>query len=262
MAARPRDGILVAAFTLAVFLNAALLFSVQPMFTKMVLPLLGGTPSVWNSAMLFFQCALLGGYLYAHLTTRALSPPRQAALHLALLAAALLTLPVAVRAGWAPSGRGAPIPWLIGLLTVSLGLPFFALSAGAPLLQRWFSATAHPDAANPYFLYAASNLGSLVALLAYPLLVEPRLALGAQSRAWSWGYWALALLVGACAVLARRAGAGGARWAGGGGGALTADADAVSPAALTAHRPPPTYVVARWVLRARGPASLHQRVTT
>ena len=252
MAARPRDAVLVGAFTLAVFLNAALLFSVQPMFTKMVLPLLGGTPSVWNSAMLFFQCALLAGYLYAHLTTRALSPPRQAALHLALLAAALLTLPVAVRAGWAPSGRGAPIPWLIGLLTVSLGLPFFALSAGAPLLQRWFSATAHPDAGNPYFLYAASNLGSLAALLAYPLLVEPRLALGAQSRAWSWGYWALALLVGACALLAR--GSGGRSQAGG--------EPLHSGLVPTSHLRPPVSLIARWILLALVPSSLLLGVTT
>ena len=252
MAARARNATLVATFTLAVFLNAALLFSVQPMFTKMVLPLLGGTPSVWNSAMLFFQCALLGGYLYAHLTTRALSPPRQAALHLALLAAALLTLPVAVRAGWAPSGRVAPIPWLVGLLTVSLGLPFFALSAGAPLLQRWFAATAHPDAANPYFLYAASNLGSLAALLAYPLVIEPRWPLGDQSRAWSWGYWALALLVGACAVLARRSG--GRPEVGGG----------TEPLGLapTSHLPPPTSLVARWILLALVPSSLLLGVTT
>jgi hypothetical protein len=207
MTPRRRNAVLVAVFTLAIFVNAALLFSVQPMFSKMVLPLLGGTPSVWNSCMLFFQVALLGGYLYAHLTTRALAPARQAALHLALLAAALLTLPVAVRAGWSPPTGGAPIPWLVGLLAVSLGLPFFALSAGAPLLQRWFASTAHPSASNPYFLYAASNLGSLVALLGYPLLVEPRLRLSEQSRAWSWGYWALALLVGACALLARRAAA-------------------------------------------------------
>jgi hypothetical protein len=246
-----RHRTLVAAFTIAIFVNAALLFSVQPMFTKMVLPLLGGTPSVWNSCMLFFQVALLGGYLYAHLTTRALAPARQATLHLALLAAALLTLPVAVRAGWAPPTGGAPIPWLVGLLAVSLGLPFFALSAGAPMLQRWFASTSHPNAANPYFLYAASNLGSLVALLGYPLLVEPRLRLSEQSRAWSWGYWALALLVGVCALLARRAAAYG--------GPATAESPAGTRPLASAIRP---LLVGRWIVLALVPSSLLLGVTT
>lgn len=264
----PRDAALVAAFTVAVFVNAALLFSVQPMFSKMVLPLLGGTPSVWNSCMLFFQVALLGGYLYAHLTSRALPPARQAALHLALLAAALLTLPVAVRAGWSPPPGGAPIPWLVGLLTISLGLPFFALSAGAPLLQRWFAATAHPSAANPYFLYAASNLGSLVALVGYPLLVEPRLRLSEQSRLWSWGYWALALMVGACALLARRATAGPLHTP------RSTLPDSPPRPALVGERgawsveeqsrlsSPPAPLVARWIVLALVPSSLLLGVTS
>src|SRR5690348_15639536 len=144
-------------FTAAVFLNAALLFSVQPMFSKMALPLLGGTPAVWNTCMLFFQAALLGGYLYAHLTTSKLS-------------------------------NGSPVIWLVGLLTVSLGAPFLMLSTGAPLLQRWFSQTNHRDAANPYFLYAASNLGSMVALLAYPALLERTMSLTTQNRVWTVGY--------------------------------------------------------------------------
>ena len=248
----PANAALVAAFTVAIFVNAALLFSVQPMFSKMVLPLLGGTPSVWNSCMLFFQVALLGGYLYAHLTSRALAPARQAALHLALLAAALLTLPVAVRAGWSPPPGGAPVPWLVGLLTVSLGLPFFALSAGAPLLQRWFASTAHPSAANPYFLYAASNLGSLAALIGYPLLVEPRLRLSEQSRLWSWGYWSLALMVGACALLARRAAA----------APLAAEPAQRSSLVARHSSSPPPRLVARWIALALVPSSLLLGVTS
>ena len=279
-----RPTLLVSIFTLAIFANAALLFSVQPMFSKMVLPLLGGTPSVWNSCMLFFQVALLGGYLYAHLTSRALAPARQAALHLALLAAALLTLPIAVRAGWSPPPGGAPIPWLVGLLTVSLGLPFFALSAGAPLLQRWFASTSHPNAANPYFLYAASNLGSLVALLGYPLLVEPRLRLSDQSRLWSWGYWGLALMVGACALLARRMAVPRVEDRGDGiplhaprstpldppsepalvgeGGARSVEEPARLSSAVTRASSPPGLLVARWIVLALVPSSLLLGVTS
>ncbi|MEO7967005.1 MAG: hypothetical protein ABIT38_24160, partial [Gemmatimonadaceae bacterium] len=147
-------------FILATFLNAALLFAVEPMFTKMVLPLLGGTPAVWNTCLLFFQGALLVGYLYAHLTSRWLATRTQALLHLGLLAISLSLLPIAIPANSAPpSATSLPIPWLLALLTSTLGLPFLLLSAGAPMLQRWFATTRHPASANPYQLYAASNLG-------------------------------------------------------------------------------------------------------
>lgn len=202
----PVPGLVVAAFAAAIFLNAALLFAVEPMFTKMVLPLLGGTPSVWNTCLLFFQGALLVGYGYAHLTSRWLTVPRQAALHLAALVAAVAFLPVSLPAGAAPppGGSAQAIGWLLARLTIGLGVPFVLLAAGAPLLQRWFSTTRHRSAGNPYFLYVASNLGSFAALLAYPVLIEPRLRLGEQGVRWAQGYGVLVLLVLSAAWLAWR----------------------------------------------------------
>ncbi len=189
--------LLVPIFAVATFLNAALLFAVEPMFTKMVLPLLGGTPSVWNTCLLFFQGALLVGYLYAHLTSRWLSVARQATTHLALLAISLLALPIVVSRDLVPptSGTGAAIAWLLALLATTLGPPFVLLAAGTPMFQRWFATTRHPSAANPYFLYVASNAGSFVALLAYPTLIEPRWRLGEQSSVWALTYGGLIVLV-------------------------------------------------------------------
>ena len=203
MPTRPR--LVASLFTTAVFLNAALLFAVQPMFSKMVLPSLGGTPAVWNTCMMFFQTALLAGYLYSHVATNRLPVRVHAPVHIALLALSTVALPIGIASGFGSPPNDAPILWLVGLLAVSLGAPFFLLSTGAPLLQRWFSRTGHPDAHNPYFLYAASNLGSMVSLLAYPLLLEPKLALDDQSMAWTVAYVALIVLIGACAVIARRA---------------------------------------------------------
>jgi hypothetical protein len=191
-------------FTVTLALSAALLFSVQPMFAKMVLPLLGGTPAVWNTSMVFFQAALLAGYAYAHYSTQLLDVRRQSILHLVVLVAAFVVLPVAVATDWSPPMEATPAPWLLALLTVSIGLPFFALSATAPLLQKWFSHTYHTDASNPYFLYAASNLGSIAALLAYPILIEPFLGLAEQSQTWTIAYAGLVSLMVACAWLLRR----------------------------------------------------------
>ena len=199
-----RSGAVVALFSTTLFVNAALLFSVQPMFSKMVLPMLGGTPAVWNTCMLFFQTALLGGYLYAHVTTRWLDVRKQSIVQLLFFGLTFLTLPISVAAGWQPGGGDLPVWWLVGLLTVSLGAPFFMLSTGAPLLQRWFSESGHPSAANPYFLYAASNLGSMVALVAYPLLIEPTLRLAEQRYLWTVAYVLLVLLIGTCALITRR----------------------------------------------------------
>ncbi|MBT3495058.1 MAG: fused MFS/spermidine synthase [Rhodospirillaceae bacterium] len=192
-------------------LGALLLFWVQPMFSKMVLPLLGGSPAVWNIAMVFFQATLLAGYLYAHLGQRYLRPKRQAVVHLILLALAFSALPIAVAADLHPPNDGQPAVWLLVLLTLSVGLPFFALAATAPMLQSWFAYTGHRDAANPYILYAVSNFGSILALLAYPVLLEPVLTLGQQSLTWAVGFTLLALLIGACAwLLLRRYQSGGA----------------------------------------------------
>jgi hypothetical protein len=192
-------------YALTLFLSAFLLFAVQPLFTKMVLPLLGGSAAVWNTAMVFFQATLLAGYAYAHLSTRFLGPKQQVLAHGAVLLTGILALPLGVASGWTPPAGGAPIPWLIALLAVSIGLPFFAVSATAPLLQKWFAHTDHAAASDPYFLYGASNLGSLAALLSYPLLIEPALGLRLQSWSWTAGYGLLALAIATCGfVLVRR----------------------------------------------------------
>ncbi|MCR4411325.1 MAG: fused MFS/spermidine synthase [Thermoguttaceae bacterium] len=188
-------------YALTLFASATLLFFVQPMFAKMALPLLGGTPAVWNTCMVFYQAVLLLGYLYAHFSTKWLGPRRQAAVHLAVLLLPWLVLPIGIAANQLPTGGENPVPWLLLLLTVSVGLPFFVVSASAPMLQAWFAATGHPSARDPYFLYAASNLGSMLALLGYPVLIEPHLTLAAQSRYWAIGYAVLSVLTFGCAVL-------------------------------------------------------------
>ena len=194
---------MVIVYAASIFLSATLLFLIQPMFARMVLPLLGGAPAVWNTAMVFFQAALLAGYAYAHALSGRVPPRRQVLLHLLVLLLPLAALPIAVPAGWTPPGRDNPIPWLLALLAVAVGLPFFAVSTSAPLLQRWFARTGHRAAADPYFLYAASNLGSMLALVSYPLLVEPYLRLSAQTWVWAAGYGLLVVLVGACGFLVR-----------------------------------------------------------
>ena len=200
------NGLLLAAFIAAIFVSASLLFAVQPLFTKLVLPRFGGSPSVWSVAMVFFQAMLLAGYGYAHLLTRCLPLRYAIATHLAVMLVAVIALPLSIAGGWGrPPAHGEAF-YLIGLFSVSVGLPFFALAANSPLLQAWFAATGHPHGRDPYFLYAASNLGSLVALLAYPFVLEPWLGLSVLSRAWTIGYAVLVLSVAsAFAMVARRA---------------------------------------------------------
>ena len=194
-------------YAATLFVSALLLFWVQPLVAKMMLPLLGGAPAVWNTAMMFFQLVLLAGYGYAHLLTRAVAANRQAWIHGAVLVAAVTALPFAVGDQVPPTDAASPVValWLVGRLSVILGLPFFALSASAPLLQSWFSRTGHPAAGDPYFLYGASNLGSLVALLAFPLVLEPLTTLSLQSRLWTGLFAVLMAMVLACAAVARRA---------------------------------------------------------
>src|SRR5205809_962901 len=152
---------------LTLFLSSSLLFLVQPMIAKMVLPMLGGTPAVWNTCMLFFQAILLVGYAYAHAITTWLKPRQQVYLHLLIALLPAIVLPIGLVKNWAPQGDANPIPWLLAILTVSVGLPFFVISTSAPLLQKWFAYTGDPSAKDPYFLYAASNLGSMIALIGY-----------------------------------------------------------------------------------------------
>jgi hypothetical protein len=191
-------------YAATLFVSALLLFSIQPMFARMVLPKLGGAPAVWSVAMVFFQTVLLAGYAYAHLLNRVL-PPRWAAMfHLALLGVTATMLPIAIAPGWgAPPSDGTAL-WLFGLFAVSIGLPFFTLAASAPLLQSWFAGSGHKQAGNPYVLYAASNLGSFAALFAYPVIIEPFLTLKTQTVAWSIGFALLAILLSLVAVLTSR----------------------------------------------------------
>ena len=164
------------------------------MFTKMVLPRLGGSPSVWSVAMVAFQAFLFIGYVYAHLMARMFTPGRAAMVHLAFLGLVALTLPLGVATGFSAPPTDGVMLWLVGLFAASIGVPFIALSATAPLLQNWFIATGHPRASNPYVLYAASNLGSFCALLAYPFAIEPFLTLKTQTLLWSVGFSLLALV--------------------------------------------------------------------
>ena len=188
-------------FAATIFLSAFLLFSVQPVFAKMVLPKLGGTPSVWAVSMCFFQAVLLGGYCYAHALTRYAPARTGAAIHLTLMALAVLALPFGLPANATPPSGDAYV-WLIGTLAGGVGIPFFMVSANAPLLQSWFARSGHPHAADPYFLYGASNFGSLLALLSYPVFIEPSLGLSAQAGIWTAGFVALAGLIGVSAVAA------------------------------------------------------------
>ncbi|MGE4244621.1 MAG: spermidine synthase [Parvibaculaceae bacterium] len=193
------NGFVLWAFTVTLFTSALLLFSVQPMFARLVLPKLGGSPSVWAVSMCFFQAVLLCGYCYAHLLGRHFGAATGAMVHLGVCLAGFLLLPVALPEGFSDPGSSDAYLWLFGLFSLAVGLPFFAVSANAPLLQAWFARTGHPHANDPYFLYGASNIGSLVALLGYPLLIEPNLGLVGQSGLWTTGF---AVLMGLIALSA------------------------------------------------------------
>ena len=249
-------------FSFAIFLSAALLFAVQPMVGKMILPKLGGSPSVWNTCMVFFQALLLLGYTYAHLLSTRVSVKGQFVLHAIALLAAGVALPIALPAvlpnqfDWAaiPGGETlAVVGWLILVLTLTAGAPFLVLSATAPLLQSWFAKTNHPQAKDPYFLYAASNAGSILGLVAYPLLIEPNLGLSFQGKAWGFAYGLLAFVLVAAAVVAA--------------GRLTQPTPASE--LPDAFRPPETESPAepsrrdrlRWLLLAAAPSSVSLGVT-
>jgi hypothetical protein len=182
-----------------ILLSAFLLFQVQPMVGKMLLPWFGGTVAVWSTCLLFFQVVLLLGYLYAHWTSRLLAARTQTWLHLCLLAISLLALPVALNSAWKPDGNEDPALLILALMTASVGLPYFMLSSTGPLVQAWFSR--ERPGSLPYRLFALSNLGSMLGLLSYPTLLEPALATPDISRAWSAAYAIFAIL---CSVLAWR----------------------------------------------------------
>jgi SAM-dependent methyltransferase len=198
------DRITTAVFGAALFMSAALLFLVQPMFAKALLPLLGGAPAVWNTCVVFYELILLAGYWYAFSMQRRLPLSRQFLVHLALLLLVLVLLPLRVHAFLPPPTSVTAVPWLLITLLVSLGLPLLVLSATSPLLQSWFAATTHQRAHDPYFLYAASNAGSLLGLLIYPFVLEPRIGLHSQSFIWTVGYLVLVVCLGLAAFIAYR----------------------------------------------------------
>jgi hypothetical protein len=193
-------------YAATIFSGSFLLFLVQPMIGKFILPWFGGTPGVWTVCMLFFQTLLLAGYAYAHWITRWLSPRAQGRLHLTLLVLAVLTLPIAPGAHWKPGPDDEPTLHILVLLSASIGLAYFTLSTTGPLLQHWYSALR--GQAPPYRLFALSNLGALLALFAYPFAIEPSVARGPQSTLWSLGMVGFALLCGGCTWQMMRAGAG------------------------------------------------------
>src|SRR5215469_8524073 len=195
-----RSSVSVAIFSLTLFVSAALLFLMEPMFAKVTLPVLGGTTAVWTTCMLFYQAMLLAGYAYANVVTRWITSRWQILLCVGLAFAPLIILPFGLPAGSSPPIERNPVPWLLMILTLVVGLPFFALSTVAPTLQKWFAGIGHPLSKDPYFLYTASNFGSILGLLSYPILIEPRFSLVEQSQLWAYGYVVLICLIVVCAV--------------------------------------------------------------
>lgn len=229
----------------ATFTSAALVFSVEPMMGRLMTPLMGGGAGVWTASLVFFQFALLLGYLYAHLLRRVGGVRTQTVLHLGVLCAAAFTLPLRLTSSMGDPSVAHPLAWVLGTLTLSVGAPFAALSATAPLMQAWGSGEGRDgDARSGYGLYAASNLGSLLALLAYPLLIEPRMTLAAQRTVWTVGYGVFTALAAAVALTAHNA--------------------APAPAASRARAAEPGVWRERgvWLLLAAAPSSLVLGVTT
>lgn len=190
-------------FTTTSFFGAALLFTVQPLVARLLLPWYGGSATVWSTSSLFFQLLLLVGYVYSHWSTRALGRRRQPWLHLVVLALPVLSLPLALPASAAPEDQ-SPVLWLLRTLTVMIGVPFVVLATTGPLLQRWYSWSDGPRATDPYFMFAAGNLGSFGGLLAYPFLVEPQLTLTGQRTLFTVGFGVFVALTALCAVTALR----------------------------------------------------------
>lgn len=243
-------------FAATLLTSAALMFVLEPMFAKMVLPHLGGTPAVWNTCLFFYQAMLLAGYLYVHLSVKWLGVRRQALMHLGLLCVPWVVMPIGISGGWIPPVGTNPVPALLALLTVSAGLPFLAVAASAPMLQMWFAHTNDRAAPDPYFLYAASNAGSLIGLLCYPLVIEPILALREQSLWWSAGYGLFMALTAACAAALLRSPGAGAAPAAMPGGAKSDRERA------PAGRPAGWLRRLRWLALSLAPSSLLFGVTT
>lgn len=238
---------LLGIFCIAIFSSSLLLFLIEPLVGKVFLPKLGGTPQVWNTCMVFFQTIVFVGYLYAHFISSAFRARTQVFIHLAVVALALLTVPVNVTNLTKPSDDLGPISWLLSSLMVTVAVPVFVISCTAPLLQKWFSYTRSPYASDPYFLYATSNFGSLVALLGYPSLLEPFLGLAQQAFLWSIGFALFVCTVVVCGLSVCR------------NSPLLKDNTASSTDIVT---PVSTSTRLRWFLLSLAPASLLLGVTT
>ncbi len=189
---------LILLFAGTLFVSASLMFVLQPLFGKLMLPLLGGSPAVWNTCMVFYQMLVFLGYLYAHYLSTRLTQTRQIQVHAAVVLLSLIALPVALPESMVPPTDSNPTLWLVWTLFISIGLPFFVISTTSPLIQKWFSQVGHHTSHDPYFLYAASNIGSLLALLSYPFIIEPNIGLNIQKSTWTGGYIGLLLLIAVC----------------------------------------------------------------
>jgi len=246
------SALVVPLFATTMFLSGFLLFLVEPMVARMVLPILGGVPMVWNGCVVFFQIVMLAGYGYAFGASRWLGVRQQVVLHAVVLAVPAFVLPFMIRPGSVAPPDGNPLGWLLLLLAATIGLPFFVLSTSASVFQHWLSRTDHPAARDPYFLYSASNLGCVLALASYPVLVEPLLTLGEQTRLWTFTYAGFAVLAGGCAAIAWRRRGG-------------QDAGAAAPARVAGDvaAAPVTWLRrGRWIALALVPSSLMLAVTS
>jgi hypothetical protein len=248
-ASRSRS-IVVPLFATTMFASGLLLFMVEPMVARMVLPILGGVPMVWNGCVVFFQIVMLAGYGYAFGASRWLTLKQHVLVHAAILAAPVAVLPFMIATGSVTPPAGNPLGWLMLLLAGTIGLPFFVLSTSASVFQHWLSRTSDPAANDPYFLYSASNLGCLLALASYPAVIETTLTLSQQARLWAFGYAAFVALAAGCGIVA---------WRRPGTAEVVADAPAIvdSPVAPIAFRRR-----AQWIALAFIPSSLMLGVTT
>jgi len=246
----------MAPFALTTLLSAFLLFQIQPLIARVILPSFGGTPAVWTTSVLFFQATLLAGYGYSHWLAMRLEWRWQALLHGAVLLLPLAVLPIHLLAGWTPPASGSPVFWLVMVLAATVGLPFLVLSTTSPLVQHWFSGTGHPHAGDPYFLYRASNLGSALGLLAYPALIEPFLGLRAQAAAWRVGYFVFLGLTALCLAIVAWARSRGVRWPEPQASSTAGSRAAVESAPITWRRR------GRWVLLAAIPSTWMLAVTS
>jgi len=235
-------------FTLTIFLSASLLFFVQPLFAKLVLPKIGGAPGVWTTAMLFFQMVLLAGYVYAHVLIRYVSNRLQLPIHLVFWGLALWFLPLSVSADWTYDASVSTAWQTLLLFAVGVGVPFGMLSANAPLLQAWYSRSGGPSADDPYFLYGASNFGSLLALVAFPFIAGPVFGIGQISWAWAAGFVGFGGFLAVSGLLSF------------GGAATTRLQDAEERGRAVESISAPT--VAKWLFLAFVPSSLMLSITT